>query len=129
MGYSYQPLDEATQEIRLLNVLPGPDHEEIRCSLVHAPCLHQQLPKYVSLSYCWGSTDNLKSILVGNHNVSVTDNLWAALHEFRRQGYDLIWVDALCINQEDNCEKGRQILRMGDIYKQSQKTIAWLGSD
>jgi hypothetical protein len=129
MGYSYQPLNEAIQEIRLLNISPGLDHEEIRCGLVHVPCLQQQLPKYVSLSYCWGKSDNSNTILVDGIRFVVTDNLYAALFEFRRQHYQLIWVDAICINQNDVHEKGHQILRMVDIYKYSQKTIAWLGSD
>ncbi|KAF8862839.1 HET-domain-containing protein [Acephala macrosclerotiorum] len=130
MSYPYRPLDEATQEIRLLNILPGAAFEAIRCNLVHSQCQQRAGNyRYVALSYCWGDPSNSKSIFVDGYCVSVAENLWAALHEFRRRGFDVIWVDALCINQGDNDEKGRQILRMGDIYKYSQKTISWLGPD
>ncbi|KAF8848429.1 heterokaryon incompatibility, partial [Acephala macrosclerotiorum] len=61
--------------------------------------------------------------------VSVTRNLEAALRDLRRQGCQDIWVDALCINQHDNQEKGYQILRMRDLYQKAENTVAWLGVD
>jgi hypothetical protein len=38
-----------------------------------------------------------------------------------------LWVDALCINQEDLSERASQVRMMGDIYKLSGRVLVWLG--
>ena len=40
-----------------------------------------------------------------------------------------LWVDAICINQKDNLEKGRQLLLMGQVYSNPKQVFAWLGKD
>ena len=40
-----------------------------------------------------------------------------------------LWIDAICINQEDKDEKGAQVSMMGRIYSQTQKLIVWLGPE
>ncbi|VBB80632.1 Putative HET domain-containing protein [Podospora comata] len=42
-------------------------------------------------------------------------------HEFR------IWVDAVCINQDDLAERAFQVQMMGDVYRKAARTIIWLG--
>lgn len=37
------------------------------------------------------------------------------------------WIDALCINQEDNDEKSQQIRMIATIYEKSQLVVVWLG--
>jgi hypothetical protein len=41
----------------------------------------------------------------------------------------VLWVDAICINQEDTNEKNHQVQLMGDVYAQAICVIAWLGED
>ncbi|RDI78815.1 hypothetical protein Vi05172_g11237 [Venturia inaequalis] len=41
----------------------------------------------------------------------------------------LIWVDALCINQEDPVERSHQVNLMSDIYSQAQLVVVWLGPE
>ena len=38
-----------------------------------------------------------------------------------------MWIDAICINQKDNVEKGAQVDMMGKIYRRASRVIAWLG--
>ncbi|EME45513.1 hypothetical protein DOTSEDRAFT_97752, partial [Dothistroma septosporum NZE10] len=38
-----------------------------------------------------------------------------------------LWVDNLCINQDDLDEKSQQVLLMGDIYAASRTLIVWMG--
>lgn len=38
-----------------------------------------------------------------------------------------IWIDALCINQDDVAERNQQVPRMKDIYEKAQYVIVWLG--
>ncbi|KAH9884088.1 heterokaryon incompatibility protein-domain-containing protein [Xylariomycetidae sp. FL2044] len=39
-----------------------------------------------------------------------------------------LWIDALCINQQDDQERSEQVPRMGTIYRSALHTIAWLGN-
>jgi len=63
----------------------------------------------------------------------VTDNLYAALERLQR--FDAIkrrmkvWIDALCINQNDLEERATQIQLMHQIYAQAQHVVIWLGPE
>jgi hypothetical protein len=60
----------------------------------------------------------------------VKPNLDAALRQFRRnQGKNnrVIWIDAICINQEDLEERSRQVKLMRRIYTNSSRLVVWLG--
>ncbi|KAH6694774.1 heterokaryon incompatibility protein-domain-containing protein [Leptodontidium sp. 2 PMI_412] len=124
----YKPLNEAKDDIRILNIISEPGDEHIRCILQHFSCSHKY-PDYTALSYCWGTLVDAVSITVDGAPVSVTANLAAALRSLRANGHSHIWVDALCINQNDQIERGQQILRMKAIYRHAATTIAWLGPD
>jgi hypothetical protein len=39
----------------------------------------------------------------------------------------IIWVDAVCINQENKQEKEQQIQFMAKIYAQATRVVVWLG--
>ncbi len=39
----------------------------------------------------------------------------------------ILWVDAICINQVDENEKGHQILHMNEVYQIAHQVFAWLG--
>lgn len=61
----------------------------------------------------------------------VGKNLAGALRCLRRlNGPDssrLLWIDALCINQDDLDERARQVKLMGDIYFRATRVTVWLG--
>ena len=38
-----------------------------------------------------------------------------------------MWIDALCINQDDPDERSQQVMLMGEVLRSAQKVIAWLG--
>jgi hypothetical protein len=40
-----------------------------------------------------------------------------------------LWIDQLCIDQDNNVEKGPQIQLMGDIYRNAERVVIWLGVD
>ncbi|KKY28420.1 putative ankyrin and het domain protein [Phaeomoniella chlamydospora] len=46
-----------------------------------------------------------------------------------RQHQQYIWVDAICINQEDNIEKSAQVALMGKIYQSAKSVTVWLGRE
>ncbi|TKA61266.1 hypothetical protein B0A55_10991 [Friedmanniomyces simplex] len=38
-----------------------------------------------------------------------------------------LWIDAICINQQDMAERAEQVSRMADIYRRSECLEVWLG--
>ena len=86
-----------------------------------------------TLSYVWGDTTGKRKILVNGHVMEVTRNLWEFLHHMMLDPDDeekervWLWIDAICINQQDVEEQNAQVKRMKNIYDQSLGCIAWLG--
>jgi len=64
-------------------------------------------------------------------SLHVHHNLHTALPYLSRRGYSrpvqAIWIDAVCINQEDQEEKRVQIQLMGQLYQTATKVWVWLG--
>lgn len=93
-------------------------------------------PEYETVSYVWGGEDGdstlCRPVFVGRFwdVILATRNCSALLHHLRpRRGCRIIWLDAICINQSDNIEKPAQISRMGDIYANSERVVAYFGED
>lgn len=124
----YEPLPEGS--VRLLRLLPCSDqHSEIRCKVFICPLLTSgSTHLYDALSYVWGPEDNQSSIYIEDYKMSVRANLHAALLHLRDRFIErIIWIDAICINQEDNDEKGQQVQSMAEIYAKATRVIVWLG--
>ncbi|KAI1175059.1 heterokaryon incompatibility protein-domain-containing protein [Nemania sp. FL0916] len=123
---SYRPLSNSGHEIRILVIEPlSPEDNRIRCHLEHAS-LYDLGNDFVALSYYWGDHNALKRIIVSGELVAITFNLYKALEELRRRGLYRVWVDDLCINQYDDEERGRHVLRMGGIYRAASLVFAHL---
>ncbi|KAE9365706.1 hypothetical protein N431DRAFT_287711, partial [Stipitochalara longipes BDJ] len=89
-------------------------------------------PKYMALSYTWGSNEKTGTTLVNGKSFSVTKNLGHALGSVfpLLEEHDMyLWVDAICINQEDLDEKAIQIGLMKLIYDNASEVVAWLGPE
>jgi Heterokaryon incompatibility protein (HET) len=90
---------------------------------------------YEALSYTWGGKpdpDCFIKILHGGqpYIIPITPNLESALHHLRNSGdISYLWIDALCINQQNHVEKGSQIPRIADIYNQATNVRVWLGEE
>jgi hypothetical protein len=124
--FVHEPLQTPDTEIRLLELLPGSSKEELQCRLFHSPV--SNLPAYQPLSYVWGSPRDVVEILVNNASFFVTRNLAAALRQLQQPDASrILWIDAICINQEDDLEKSRQIPLLTSIYQRGEQTIIWLG--
>jgi hypothetical protein len=86
------------------------------------------LVPYEALSYTWGEDQFARHIICDNFPIAITQNLFEALHQFRKQDTDRsLWIDALCINQPDNEEKEYQIPLIKRIYARATCVLIWLG--
>jgi hypothetical protein len=116
----YRALAQDKSEIRLLTVHPGEFESTIHCKLTHA-CLGAD-PKYTGLSYCWNETKGVNQpreagIILDNRATTVGKSAEVALRYLRSPKDDVVvWVDAICINQQDLNEKSQQVRMMGEIY-------------
>jgi hypothetical protein len=101
--YAYQVLDVEQRQIGVLTLLPGSWYDPISCEL-EVVSLNDD-PAYFALSYVWGDPKVTLPILLHKHALQVTSNLENALRRLRGSTKPrVIWIDALCINQEDDIE-------------------------
>ena len=117
--------------IRLLRLLPRPDEDSrIECTLLPYHLLDSETTHpFEAISYVWGSQDNLQCIRVNGLECEVGENLHALLFHLQDHFIErVIWVDAICINQEDITEKGYQVQSMAKIYAKASRVLVWLGA-
>ena len=123
----YEPLSDTTRPcIRLMTLVPGTGYEPVQCTIQEHPL--ETAPEFDALSYYWGSPDPPSYISVSGYRLKTTRNLKSALAFLRFSDQPrLMWVDAVCINQGDNTEKGSQVSMMQTIFAQATQTLVWLG--
>lgn len=86
-----------------------------------------QAPPYEALSYTWNDFYR-QSMIMNASTLMMTGNLSLALRQLQHETQPrVLWIDALCINQDDDEEKGRQVLLMTQIYSRAELVIIWLG--
>jgi hypothetical protein len=113
-------------EFRVLMLEPGWGTDEIRCRLVNVA--RSWRTRYDALSYTWGDETVTDCITVDGLRTNVTKNLYSALVHLRHGSRPrMLWVDALCIDQDNIEERDEQIAKMGSIYSSARRVIIWLG--
>jgi hypothetical protein len=123
--YLYRPF-ESKNSILLFQLKPGSRKDPIEGRLI---CVSfDSKPKYEALSYACGSSAMHHHILTDEGRIPMTASVRSALTRLRLQGkVRVLWIDALCINQEDNDEKSGQILLMPKIYSLASLVLVHLG--
>ncbi|KXX72825.1 Heterokaryon incompatibility protein 6, OR allele, partial [Madurella mycetomatis] len=146
---SYPHLPSGVDAIRILTLAPGGFDDPLVCSL--RTVAFSTKPRYVALSYTWGdpypdsSSLHLPTSNAGSGDKSITEplpfeitvnsqpfrvhrNLYVCLLHLRSTTHPLpLWVDAVCINQQDMEERNNQVAMMSFIYSRAQKVVAWVG--
>ncbi|KAL2040278.1 hypothetical protein N7G274_007181 [Stereocaulon virgatum] len=134
--------------IRLMELLPGAFDDEIRIMLHTTILSKEQIPEYEALSYTWGSQKDPVDVFIkprvddkrSKHGsqphrpdtspLAVTQNLATALRHLRRpERKRTLWIDAICVNQQDLKERGHQVERMADVYRNADQVLVWLGPE
>lgn len=114
--------------IRLLQLLPGDMTDSLHGTMFNYPIQQSSSAPYEAFSYTWGTDGKPNAICIDNRAVNITQNLHTALLHLRYRFLPrLLWVDALCINQDNDEEKNIQIPLMPQIYAKALRTIVWLG--
>ncbi|KAI5922525.1 heterokaryon incompatibility protein-domain-containing protein [Camillea tinctor] len=93
-----------------------------------------QYGDYVALSYCWGGPQKLVTTAAsleahrdeGIQLDLLPKTILEAVRVTASLGIQYLWIDALCIVQDDDASKAAEIERMGDIY--ANATIVLLAS-
>lgn len=86
---------------------------------------------YVALSYCWGKSqpltttrENLQMMINGISWDQVPKTLREAMEFTRKLGVPYIWIDALCIIQNDAQDWEIEAARMRTIYEHALLTLS-----
>lgn len=101
---------------------------QLNLVLVQEEC--KEPVRYAALSYCWGGKQTLTlreaNVDALSHQIPV-DTLSATLRDAVRVcsglAIEYLWVDALCIIQDDDTSKITEISKTGSIYKGALVTI------
>jgi hypothetical protein len=132
-NYKHRPLDPTASEIRLLRIEPA----SVRDALVILALPHISLDadhSFNALSYTWGKETPLSPVLIrdtvstGLCIFHVRTNLHQYLQIAQRsnksRGLDWIWIDQICINQDDHVERCQQVGQMEKLYSNAKATLA-----
>ncbi|KAI0100390.1 HET domain-containing protein [Nemania sp. FL0031] len=131
--YKYCPL--VANSIRLLG-LNDTDGSLDTLKTVHV----DEAPPYFALSYSWGKQTQDVRMVVDDQAMSVSPSMAEAIQRLRNLAVDSsasntrvkwvwVWIDKICINQDDASERSEQVQLMSSIYSQAIRTLIWLGPD
>jgi len=129
VSFRYPPLRSRGSGLRLIKIHHASPSDKVRCGMSVHPYAP---PKYQALSYTWGDANRKVPISINGQDFLVTTNLDDALRHLRPLTSDeessclALWVDAVCINQENSNERDAQVRRMRIIYEQAERVILWL---
>ena len=124
--FVHDSLHLSNDSIRLLQILPASQAEEIHCQINQFPI--SECPIYCAVSYSWGEPDQPRMIRLNGCRFRVRKNLWWLLYHFRQVNETRrLWIDAICINQGSIKERNHQVGLMGKVYERAETVLVWLG--
>ncbi|KAK7964336.1 hypothetical protein PG988_011310 [Apiospora saccharicola] len=117
-------------ETRILILHPGAFEDPICGDLLIVDLPSKQ--PYEALSYTWGDESGdstpCRTIQLGGRPFHVTANCENALRRLRRiSSPRYLWVDAICVDQNNTEEKGHQVQLMPNIYSGAQTVLVYVG--
>jgi len=133
-----QPEQASWAPTRLIDVGDGVEKTaDRRPRLVFSSSLQHQAGStstpisWLTLSYCWGKTNHCR-LLQSNIAQFLTElplgelpqTLYDALETTHRLGYRYIWIDSLCIIQDDEDDWFRESATMQMVYSQAECTLS-----
>ena len=87
-------------------------------------------PEYECLSYVWGTEKSDRVLWLDREVTAIGKHLDKALGRLRRETESrFLWIDFVCINQQDLDERNQQVQLMYRIFGQAERVIAYLGEE
>lgn len=127
-------LDETRFPTRILDLRSQPERG---CSivLVDSISLNRQTSCYATLSHCWGTAEVIRTTrsTLARRQLCIQ---WSELPRtfqdaitiVRALGVGFLWIDSLCIVQDDELDWKRESARMASVYSNSFINIAATGA-
>lgn len=123
--YHYSTLEPGA--VRLLKLSKPTPWSSVKCKL--EPVHLNRTPAFETISYTWGANQTSRSLIVNGKRFEVSQKVYDIVHDRAScLTTRYVWIDSICINQEDDAEKSSQVQMMRSIYGLSYHTIIWLGS-
>jgi hypothetical protein len=92
--------------------------------------------EYATLSHCWGSIEilkltksNLQSLLEDIPECKLCKTFKDAIYIVRQFGLRYLWIDLLCIVQDDKEDWNRESVLMSAVYGQTTLNLAAAGAE
>lgn len=142
----YPALGTPSCSIRLLGLQLSPHcrststYPDVPITLSSAHILRtfklDEIPTYVALSHRWSDQPANVCFELGGLRIYISESLAEGIHQLLRFGMEnsaehndilWVWVDTICINQNDAYERSNQVRIMRQIYSQAIRTMVWLG--
>jgi hypothetical protein len=122
-SFNFETLNLTGRVFRLLRLKKGVGRH-IECELILAT-LDDPNNRYEAVSYTWGPNEEVGSISVNGKRLHITLNLYLILHDLLRllEEDRILWIDAVCINEKNDTEKGHQVQQMKDVYKNAERVL------
>jgi hypothetical protein len=129
-----QPLEKASQEIRLLRITPAGFDETVSCTSFIQSLSEPSSRSFNALSYVWGDANDTVPMIVDGYVKPVTRNLDIALRHLRdpRNKYISdsmtlpLWVDAVCPYVDRYRRKCHRNLMFGPLFSEGFLFSYWI---
>ncbi|KAF5713627.1 heterokaryon incompatibility (het-6OR allele) [Fusarium mundagurra] len=128
----YAHLDRSRRQIRLVEIVST--KPKIVCNLTTVSL--DEDTQFSAISYLWGDKGKTEPITVNGVEQFITPSLanaleyaphhWANAFPERDSRSCRLWADALCIDQDDDLEKGHQVQLMKFIYPAAEVVFSCL---
>jgi hypothetical protein len=127
--FSHESLPDSASHIRLLEVLAGNFGKCVVCAVSTWPL--DTAPPYCAISYTWGDPNSTAvDVIVNDKPMVVRRSCEYALQQaftMKQEKLDYLWIDAICVDQNDLVERGHQVALMDAIYKRATLVLACVG--
>lgn len=139
--FHYTKLSDSANEIRLLRILPNHEHDRfdapIKTKLYTFPLSlnFRGCPSFAAISYTRGTHPQpTVPIQVNGALLPVQSTVYELLLQLRasrtrfpRQPH-FLWIDSVCINQEDGEERKNQARLTRGVYSTAEVVMVWLST-
>ena len=146
-AFRYAPLDRTRNEIRLLELngaeatlvhyslgrdreeaSGGKPHDNDDIDLTPRHDSTSNVPNFAAVSYVWGTSPPTRWIRIDGARFAIRPTLRRFLDRLQaREFMTRLWIDSICIDQQDDAEKSHQIGLMKRIFTTAERVCVWLG--